>query len=313
MITVIIPILNAMPYLTEALASLEGQTFKDFEVCLWDNGSTDGSLKEARRWVPGRLKGRVVTGNALPLHECLARMVEESQTDFVARMDGDDVCFSERFQKQVEILSCDKALGIVGGQCPLVDQSGKSLGVSHPGPLEHDDILTLMMMRSALTHPALMFRRDAVLMAGNYRHPKPVEDLDLYLRMAETCKFRNLPDNVLNYRIHPASICQSDLDGQMRQAAELIAFYSKRIYGIDSMNFKRLRAHELNFSARVLLESARCRSEGNSSRFWKIIASPTFTFTGRCFIRSDDFSSKVIFKILDGIASVLRKNHAAYV
>ncbi len=42
MITVIIPVLNAMPYLPEALASLEAQTFRDFEVCLWDNGSPDG-------------------------------------------------------------------------------------------------------------------------------------------------------------------------------------------------------------------------------------------------------------------------------
>jgi glycosyltransferase involved in cell wall biosynthesis len=72
-----------MPYLTEALASLEAQTFRDFEVCLWDNGSTDGSLEEARRWIPGRLKGRVVADRPLPLHECLAKRVEEARTEFV--------------------------------------------------------------------------------------------------------------------------------------------------------------------------------------------------------------------------------------
>ena len=69
LITIIIPILNAMPYLTEALASLEAQTFRSFEVCLWDNGSTDGSVEEAQRWIPGRLRGRVVCGNPLPRHE----------------------------------------------------------------------------------------------------------------------------------------------------------------------------------------------------------------------------------------------------
>jgi len=87
-ITVIIPILNAMPYLPEALASLEAQTFRDFEVCLWDNGSADGSVEEAMRWIPKRLPGGVVTGNPLPHHRCLGRMVEEdwgawrSRTDF---------------------------------------------------------------------------------------------------------------------------------------------------------------------------------------------------------------------------------------
>jgi hypothetical protein len=44
-LTVLLPILNAMPYLPEALASLEAQTFRDFEVCFWDNGSTDGGWR----------------------------------------------------------------------------------------------------------------------------------------------------------------------------------------------------------------------------------------------------------------------------
>lgn len=309
MLTVIIPVLNVMPYLAEALASLEAQTFKDFEVCLWDNGSTDGSVEEARRWIPARLKGRVVSGNPLPLHECLARMVEEAQTEFVARMDGDDVCLPERFEMQMLALQDNKALGVVGGQCPLIDQGGNPLGVSHPGPLGHEDIVTLMMVRSALTHPALMFRRDAVLRAGNYRHPKPVEDLDLYLRMAGTCKFRNLDETVLHYRIHPASICQSDLDGQARQAIELLAGHSERVYGIKAENFKCLRANTMEFSAGVLVKSARNRSGGDLIRFWEILSSPTFTFTGRCLTRQDDFRSKVVYKILDGLTSVLSKNH----
>ena len=233
MLTVIIPILNAMPYLPEALASLERQSFRDFEVCLWDNGSSDGSVEEAQRWIPGRLKGRVVTGNPLPLHDCLARMVEEAQTDFVARMDGDDVCLPERFERQMAAMVSNRALGIVGGQSPLVDIAGKELGCSLSGPLEHDDILTEMMLRSSLTHPALLFRRAAVLDAGNYARPKPVEDLDLYFRMSEICKFKNLESNVLNYRINPKSICQSDLSGQKLQVEEVITKYSPKIYGLS--------------------------------------------------------------------------------
>jgi len=47
LVAVILPVFNAMPYLPEALASLEAQTFRDFEVCLWDNGSTDGGWRMA--------------------------------------------------------------------------------------------------------------------------------------------------------------------------------------------------------------------------------------------------------------------------
>ena len=299
-ITVIMPILNAMPYLTEALASLESQTFRKFEVCLWDNASTDGSVEEAHRWIPERLPGRVVSGYALPLHECLARMVEEAKTEFVARMDGDDVCLPTRFEKQIEVLLKNKALGIVGGQCPLMDQDGKLLGVSHPGPMHHEDIVTLMMVRSALTHPALMFRRVMLLEAGNYRHPKPVEDLELYLRMSECCKFENLDKVVLHYRIHPKSICQLDLSGQTRQAIHVIDSYSEKVYGISARDFQRLRSKKV-CSSWKMLKSATFRSGGGYKKFCKIALSPTFTFVGRCMSHKDDFISKVVFKMIDFI------------
>lgn len=304
MITVIIPILNAMPYLTEALASLEAQTFRDFEVFLWDNGSTDGSVEEARRWIPSRLPGRVVTGRPLPLHECLAAMVEEAQTEFVARMDGDDVSLPIRFEKQIECFLANKALGIVGGQCPLMDQGGKLLGVSHPGPLGHEDIVTLMMVRSALTHPALMIRRDAILDAGNYRHPKPVEDLDLYLRMAQISKFQNLSEPILHYRIHPMSICQSNLAGQSQQSVDVIDAYSKKIYAISPRDFQGLRAKKSS-AAGAMLKSAAFRSGGDYESFCRIAMSPTFTYVGRCMTSEGDYFSKLTFKFLDAMRSVL--------
>ena len=288
-----------MPYLPEALASLEAQTFKDFEVCLWDNGSTDGSLEEARRWIPGRLKGRVMTGNPLPLHECLARMVEEARTEFIARMDGDDVCLPERFQLQVEALRGDPNLGIVGGQCPLMDAAGNPTGESHPSPLGHEDIVSEMIFRSALTHPALMFRREAILVAGNYQRPKPVEDLDLYFRMAQVCKFRNLSNEVLRYRIHPQSICQSDLEGQQKLVVEVVANYLKAIFGISNDEFLALRARRSKCAMVLFLKSAAYRSRRSLGRFLRIACSPSFIFVARCMTAQNDLLSKTIYRLLE--------------
>jgi glycosyltransferase involved in cell wall biosynthesis len=298
-ITVIIPILNAMPYLPEALASLEAQTFKNFEVCLWDNGSTDGSVEEARRWISHRLPGRVVTGNPLPLHQCLARMVEEAKTEFVARMDGDDVCVPQRFEWQVGALVSRSELGIVGGQCPLIDRDGKLLGVSHPGPLSHDDILSEMMLRSALTHPALMFRREAILRAGNYIRPKPVEDLDLYLRMAGSCEFANLGQEILRYRIHPKSICQSDLEGQQGEMVDVVAQHAPAVYGMQSAQYRKLRAKKSFCAISLLLRSACYRSRGDVHCLRRIIFSPSFIGIGRCLTGARDYTSKIAFRVLE--------------
>jgi glycosyltransferase involved in cell wall biosynthesis len=303
MITVIIPVLNAMPYLPEALASLEAQTFRDFEVCLWDNGSTDGSVEEARRWIPGRLPGRVVADRPLPFHECLAAMVEEARTEFVARMDGDDISMPARFELQVNALRRNVDLGILGGQCPIMEAGGKALGVGHPGPSTHDDILTEMMFRSALTHPALMFRRDAILKAGNYSRSKPVEDLDLYLRMASLCEFHNLEQEILYYRVHPSSICQSDLEGQQRQVVEVVAKYSKKVYGLEQEDYLRLRGKGYFCSAVPMFRSARYRSGSDFQKFWRIVLSASFLFTARCFTRSGDVISRSLYRMMDTMAA----------
>jgi len=298
-LAVIIPVLNAMPYLTEALASLEAQTFRDFEVCLWDNGSTDGSVEEARRWISERLPGRVVSGNPLPLHVCLARMVDEARTEFVARMDGDDICFPERLQLQLEAMKADLNLGIVGGQCPMMGADGNHVGESHPGPPEHEDIITEMMFRSALTHPALMFRRAAILKAGNYSRPKPVEDLDLYFRMARVCKFRNLSHEVLRYRIHAQSICQLDLEGQQKQVLEVVANYSKSIFGITRAEFLALRTRQSRCAIVPFLKSAAYRARGSLGRFLRIACSPSFIFVARCMTAQNDLLSKTGYRLLE--------------
>jgi hypothetical protein len=227
-------------------------------------------------------------------------MVKEARTEFVARMDGDDICFSERFQLQLEAMRSDTNLGIVGGQCPMIDSAGKPTGKSHPGPLAHENIVTEMMFRSALTHPALMFRREAVLKAGNYSIPKPVEDLDLYLRMARFCRFRNLSDEVLRYRIHAQSICQSDLEGQQKLVVEVVANYSKAIFGISNDEFLALRARRSKCAMVLFLKSAAYRSRRSLGRFLRIACSPSFVFVARCMTAQNDLLSKTIYRLLDG-------------
>jgi glycosyltransferase involved in cell wall biosynthesis len=306
-VTVIMPVLNGMPYLSEALASLEKQSFREFEVLLWDNGSTDGSVEEARRWIPSKLDGRVVADNPLPFHQCLAAMVEKAGTEFVARMDSDDVCLPRRFGWQVERLALNPELGIVGGQCPMIDVDGKPLGVSHPGPLEHEDIVTEMMFRSALTHPALMFRRGAVLRAGNYARPKPVEDLDLYLRMVGCCQFENLDDAVLNYRVHPKSICQSDLQGQQRDMVEVVAGHAARVYGLEADTYRRLRRRGSVCAVIPMFRSAFFRSGRDLRKAWRIASSDSFLFISRCFTRPSDLVSKVVFRSIEGARRFMRR------
>lgn len=210
-VTVLLPVRDAARHLDEALASLATQTWRNFEVLAWDNGSTDESVAILRRWIPSRLPGRVVTGRPLPLAECLAAMVEEATTELCARFDADDVCEPRRFEEQVKALGGRPDVAVLGTQVRWIDANGKRVRGSTAFPTEPVEIVHALLSTNVLSHPTVLFRKHAVLAVGNYRPASPgetphFEDYDLWLRVARRFQIANLPGTLLRYRIHPASV-----------------------------------------------------------------------------------------------------------
>ena len=304
--TVIIPILNAMPFLTEALASLEAQTFKNFDVCLWDNGSTDGSVDEAQRWIPGRLKGRVVTGNPLPLHECLARMVEETQTEFVARMDGDDVCLLERFELQLQEMQRNPGLAALGAQRVEIDAEGKSLPKGVAMPVCFSDVLSRLLVVNALLHPTIMFRRSAILSAGNYGLcEKPCEDYDLWLRVAKNFELRNSERVFLKYRVHEGGIITGArrAEALVKPNMECICRHVQELFGIDTVNYRRLREKQVALAFPILLKAAGKISTRTGARLARVLGSTEFLYSARCLTRKGDLASRALWGVFERVLS----------
>jgi glycosyltransferase involved in cell wall biosynthesis len=288
-----------MPYLQEALASLEAQTLRDFEVCLCDNGSTDGSVEEAQRWIPGRLKGRVVMGNPLPLHESLALMVEEARTEFVARMDGDDVCFQDRFYKQIAAMLGDADLAALGGQMELIDSGGQKIGEMANYPIDFCGVLCRLFIQSPLSHPAVMMRRSKVLEAGNYQVPKPMEDFDLWFRLASFGKIENLPNKILKYRITDTSITnQSKRAGEHgSEVKDCLRRNLGRVFDIPESVVVKLvnRQHPVAFLP--MMRAAKRISNLSGVDLRSVLARPEFLFSARCYTARWDVLSKLVYRI----------------
>ena len=302
-ITVLLPVLNGMPYLTEALASLESQTCRDFSVMVWDNGSTDGTVEEARRWIPSRLPGRVVTGEPLPLHLCLARMVEEADSPFCARMDADDVSLPHRFEKQMVYLHQHEDISLVGSQIDLIDPEGLLLPQESWAqfPTAHDDLVTALLFTCPFCHPSLLFRREIARTCGNYSTPSPVEDLELYLRWAQSAQMANLDTVQLRYRLHPTSICAvartENRHAGLAQA--VVKQHSRALFGLDAETVAGLRQKSVVPSLLPLLRSALYRAKGNGIRAWRIVSTPVFIETGRCLTARGDAISKLFFRMME--------------
>lgn len=216
-VTWIIPVLNAAPYLEECLESIYKQTYQDFEVLAWDNGSTDDSVTILKKWIPDIMPGQVVTSRPLPLNECLSAMVEMSSTPLCARMDGDDICELNRLEKQVAFLESNPDVVAVGSQVRKLSSDGTIGDVHFELPLTHEAIVLRLIRLWSMWHPSVIFRRDAVIKAGKYSDQKPVEDYGLWMRLASIGRLANLPEPLLKYRIHEKSVTSNFIaDGNIQ-------------------------------------------------------------------------------------------------
>lgn len=134
-------------------------------------------------------------GNALKLG------VEHAKYDIIARMDSDDICMPDRFEKQLAYLETHPECDIVGGQMTEFVGNPNSIVGRREVPLMNDDIYKYMRGRCGLNHVTVMFRKNAVMRAGNYKDWFWNEDYYLWVRMMiKGCHFANLPDVLVNVR-----------------------------------------------------------------------------------------------------------------
>ena len=160
------------------------------------------SARYAARDARIRLTSRPNSGVAATLNELLS----QARGEFIARMDADDIAMPERLRKQVEYLQAHPECVMVGCRVWRCDQEGDPVGEC-PTLQDHEEIdaFHFLMKGPALIHPSVMMRRDAMLAVGGYREFR-IEDIDLYLRLAECGRLARVPEFLLNYRVHSDNV-----------------------------------------------------------------------------------------------------------
>jgi glycosyltransferase involved in cell wall biosynthesis len=205
-VSVMMPVYNAERYLAEAVESILGQTFADFEFLIVDDGSTDRSGAMLERYAARDQRVRVARlphgGIVAARNHALSR----ARAEFCAVMDADDVALPQRLARQVDYLRTHPDIVCVGSAVHFIDPAGRFLRDAHPG-MEHEAIEERALAGDCpLNHPSVMMRRAAVEAVGGYRSGfEPAEDHDLFLRLGEVGRLANLPEVLMKYRQHPHS------------------------------------------------------------------------------------------------------------
>lgn len=185
-ISVIMGIYNCDGTLGEALDCIVNQSYTNWEVIMCDDCSVDNTIEVAEQYViryPGKfvlLKNEVNQGLNYTLNKCL----ERATGDYIARMDGDDLCEQDRFEKEVKVLTVNPEIAIVSTDMNFFDDEG-IWGRTHVPkcPNKFD-----FLKATPFCHAACMVRKEAYDAVRGYSVAKKllrVEDYHLWIKMYE--------------------------------------------------------------------------------------------------------------------------------
>ncbi len=203
-VSVITTVYNGENFIEECVNSILGQTFRDFEFIIIDDGSTDKTPELLKSFTDPRIK--IIRQENQGLSKSLLAAVNLSQGSLIARLDADDFSLPERLEKQVRFLDENPDFVLCGSRFQEW-VGGKGFPQRIPFIQSDAGIRRKISCYNPFAHSTVMFRKETYLEAGGYNpEVRFGQDFDLWVRMLEKGKGYNL-DHILGVlRFHQDSI-----------------------------------------------------------------------------------------------------------
>jgi len=207
--TVLLPAHNIERYCDDIVGFLVGALSPKDEILIINDGSTDATLSKVKSWEKKSTNIRLIDKQHTGLVDSLNVGIQEAAHEFIARVDGDDQYFPERFDLQIAELEKNPCLVVVFSDYEITLQNGKSLGTICSAITPAATKLSLVSA-ARTAHPSAMFRKSKVLEAGGYyQEDYPAEDLGLWIRLSQSGEMSSVPATLLKYNVNPSGITQS--------------------------------------------------------------------------------------------------------
>lgn len=183
--------------LISCLDSLSSQSLKPDEILVLQDGPVSDEIASYLKLGQSELPIRLIE---YPINRGIGTVLREGLPkcthDLVARVDSDDRCLPNRFQRQVNFLEQHSEISVVGGilrEYYSIGQTHRQVLKSCPNTLEA--IIAIAKKRNPLNHPTVMFRKADVIACGSYQHCDLFEDYYLWARMIQSgYRLTNLPE-----------------------------------------------------------------------------------------------------------------------
>ena len=199
----LLPVYNGEKFIDMCLPLILKNLNDDDELIIVDNGSTDGSKIKLERWSGVDSRIRLITTKKPGLVHALNLGIEESNNNWIARFDVDDIYEPDRLKNQRVAIN-DKTV-LIFTDYDFFSNSHNYLGTI-PSAIESNAVSVSLVSSQRTSHPSALFSKEAVIDAGYYKEIDfPAEDLSLWLRMSRLGKIVSIPETLLHYRLSHGS------------------------------------------------------------------------------------------------------------
>lgn len=203
-VSIILPAYNEEHYIVNAVDSVLGQTYADFELIVINDGSQDNTLNLLREYTDPRM--HILDQPNQGLVSSLNRGIAIARGEYIARMDADDISLPTRLQAQVEFMDQHPPIGLLGTYARMLDPKTGLETSSRNLPTANRDIRRFLLKDNPFVHSSVMIRADLLKQVGVYAQEYRWEDYDLWIRICSQYEAAILPIELIVRRVHPNSL-----------------------------------------------------------------------------------------------------------
>lgn len=205
-ISVLMTAYNAALFIREAIQSILNQTFSDFELIVYDDGSTDHTAAVVNEFNDRRIQ-LIHSEQNKGIAYARQATLNAARGKYVAILDSDDIAFPGRLEKQFAFLETHLDVVLCGGNAVVIDEDGNTTIKVLIPPYKPEELKVKHFFNNIFVNSTVMFRREEALLLGGYRDKVPAEDYDLFVRLAAYYRIHVFTEEAfVYYRLHNNNI-----------------------------------------------------------------------------------------------------------
>lgn len=239
-VSVILTSYNHAKFIGEAIDSVLNQSFQDFELIIWDDGSSDGSWDIIQSYSDSRIKAYQNKKNKGPVYGVNKAISEISQGKYIAVHHSDDVWESSKLEKQLDFIEANQSVGAVFSRASIINERGEPLAenahlycriFNQPNRSRYEWLRYFFFNGNALCHPSVLIRKQCYLDCGLYLDSfTQLPDFDMWVRLSARYNIHVMSEPLIKFRL---------LDGELNTSGNRI---DSRIRGTYE-NYKVLQRY----------------------------------------------------------------------